>query len=56
VCDGVRYFTVFVAAEPVISHMTECGMRSAECGIEGEGRSPSDARPDIPHSAFPIPH
>src|SRR5207245_1348069 len=35
---------------------TECGVRSAECGIEVESRSPPDAPPDIPHSAFHIPH
>src|SRR2546430_11749953 len=34
----------------------ECGMRSAECGIEVEGRSLLEAPPDIPHSAFHIPH
>src|SRR2546425_12857863 len=31
-------------------------MRSAECGVEMEGRSSNDARPDIPHSTFRIPH
>src|SRR2546429_3582979 len=31
-------------------------MRNAECGIAVAGRSPSDARCDIPHSAFPISH
>src|SRR5438309_9044753 len=34
----------------------ECGMRNAECGIEREGRSLLEAPPDIPHSAFHIPH
>src|SRR3989440_6788947 len=31
-------------------------MRSAECGMSVEGRSASDARAEIPHSAFRIPH
>src|SRR2546427_8674632 len=31
-------------------------MRSAECGISREGRSPRDAHTEIPHSAFRIPH
>src|SRR3989449_2543104 len=31
-------------------------MRSAECGISGRGRSPSDAHIETPHSAFRIPH
>src|SRR3989454_4025794 len=31
-------------------------MRNAECGISGRGRSAHDAYPDIPHSAFRIPH
>src|SRR5256884_9410616 len=31
-------------------------MRNAECGIELEGRSPGEARVDIPHSAFRTPH
>src|SRR2546425_1167931 len=35
---------------------TECGMRSAECGIEVEGRSLLETPPDIPHSTFRIPH
>src|SRR3989475_9159006 len=34
----------------------ECGVRSAECGIEVEGRSLPEASPDTPHSAFRIPH
>src|SRR3989442_8222273 len=35
---------------------TECGVRSAECGIDVEGHSLPEASPDIPHSAFRIPH
>src|SRR2546428_558402 len=35
---------------------TECGMRSVECGIDVEGHSLPEASPDIPHSAFRIPH
>src|SRR2546422_872837 len=35
---------------------TDCGVRSAECGIEVEGHSLPEASPDIPHSAFRIPH
>src|SRR5439155_1249331 len=54
VCHRMRHFTVFVAAEPGIGSMNACGMRSAECGIEGGGRSLGDARPDTPHSAFHI--
>src|SRR3989454_1389339 len=34
----------------------ECGMRSAECGVEVAGHSLLEASPDIPHSAFRIPH
>src|SRR2546428_1150845 len=34
----------------------ERGMRSAECGIARGVRSRHDRRPDIPHSAFHIPH
>src|SRR5881397_693839 len=30
-------------------------MRSAECGVEMEGRSSNDARPDIPHPTSRIP-
>ena len=36
--------------------LSQCGMGNVECGIAGEGRSRHDALPDIPHSAFPIPH
>ena len=36
--------------------LAECGMRSAECGMAGEGRSRHDAHTDTPHSAFRIPH
>jgi len=36
--------------------LSECGMRSAECGIGGRGRSNHDAHLDIPHSAFRTPH
>ncbi len=36
--------------------LAECGMRSAECGISGGGRSRHDAHLNTPHSAFPIPH
>ena len=36
--------------------LSECGMRNAECGIEGEGRSGIDTSIDIPHSAFRTPH
>src|SRR5213080_313508 len=35
---------------------TECGVRSAECGIAGKGRSLHDTYLYIPHSAFRIPH
>src|SRR5436853_1623056 len=35
---------------------TDCGVRSAECGIEMEGRSLPEASPDTPHSALRIPH
>src|SRR5438045_8850851 len=52
----MRHFTFLPAIEARFVDMNECGMRSAECGIAGEGRSPSDARADTPHSAFPIPH
>src|SRR2546430_10620064 len=31
-------------------------MRGGECGIAMGGRSPSDAGPDAPHSAFHTPH
>jgi len=36
--------------------LEEFGMRSAECGIAGGGRSRDDAHPTTPHSAFRIPH
>ena len=36
--------------------LSECGVRSAECGIARGGRSRQDADVDIPHSAFRIPH
>src|SRR5881397_1436223 len=31
-------------------------MWNAECGVAMKGRSPTDPHPDIPHSAFRIPH
>src|SRR3989442_2978132 len=34
----------------------ECGMRSAECGVEVEGHSLLEAPPDIRHSASRFPH
>src|SRR5437899_886281 len=34
----------------------ECGVRNAECGIAGKGRSLHDAYPYTPHSALHIPH
>src|SRR5437867_215860 len=36
-------------------HSTECGMRSAECGVAVAGHSLLEASPDIPHSAFRTP-
>jgi len=39
-----------------VDALSECGIRNAECGIEGPRRSQYEARPDIPHSALPIPH
>src|SRR6266705_6664004 len=35
---------------------TECGMRSAECGIDVEGHSLLEPSPATPPSAFRIPH
>src|SRR2546429_104142 len=34
----------------------ECGVRNAECGIAGKGRSLHDTYPYTPHSALHIPH
>src|SRR2546427_1496799 len=34
----------------------ECGVRNAECGIAGKGRSLHDTCPSTPHSALHIPH
>src|SRR6266550_1555333 len=34
----------------------QCGIRNAEGGLGGRGRSRHDARRSIPHSAFRIPH
>ena len=36
--------------------LSECGMRSAECGIERECHSRHDAPLETPHSAFRTPH
>jgi len=49
VCDGVRHFTVFVAAEPAVARMTECGMRNAE--VQGEV-----VRRGTPSMTLRIPH
>src|SRR6266571_1883913 len=52
VCDGMRHFTVFVAAEPAVVRMTECGMRSAELKGEVVRRATPTLTLRIPHSPF----
>jgi len=52
----MRHFTVFVAAEPGIGRMTECGMRNAEWQYERRSAIDPPLQFRIPHSALRTPH